>query len=105
VRKGEEMKEPLAGNRSVKALSAMLRSFVREGRFERVDGLKGINSLKEFEEWLFDSLRDARSNPKAFIPSEDQLEEVLSLARERLEELKTAIGIYALSFPERREEG
>lgn len=99
------MKEPLSGNRSVKAVAAMLRSFVREGRFEPVDGLKGLKSSQGFEGWLFDTLREARSNPKVFIPSEDQLEEVLSLARERLEELKTAIGIYALSFPERREEG
>lgn len=99
------MKEPLTGSRGVKAVAAMLRSFVREGRFEPVDRLKELKDSRGFEGWLFDTLREARTNPKSFIPSEDLMEEVLSLAQERLEELKTAIGIYALSFPERREEG
>ena len=66
-----------------------------------MDKVKEVKDSTQFSELLFSTLREARENPKAFIPNEIQIEETLNLAKERLEEVKRTIAIYALSFPQK----
>ncbi len=93
------MGESLLSNKSIKAVAGLLRSFVREGNFSYVDKIKVAKDPSQFSEILFSALREARENPKAFIPNEIQLEETLNLAKDSLEEVKRTVAIYALSFP------
>lgn len=93
------MEESLLSNKSIKAVAGLLRSFVRDGKFDYVDKIKAVKDSAQFSELLFSALREARENPKAFIPNEIQLEETLNFAKEKLEEVKRTIAIYVLSFP------
>ncbi len=91
-------------NPSVRSVASTIRYFVRNGNYGYVDSIR--NARKEthrLEETLAAMLREAQTRSRAeseamvWIPTEDEVSEVISLANEQFDEVKLALALLGLS--------
>ena len=106
-----KMPPELITDQHLRSATNMLRYFVRERKFGYVDNIRNARTPQEFKKEFLLALREARSifegskpgEARPHIPSERDIEHILELIEEHLEEVKTVMALFALSFPARKE--
>ena len=106
-----KMPPELITDQHLRSATNMLRYFVRERKFGYVDNIRNARTPQEFKKEFLLALREARSifegskpgEARPHIPSERDIEHILKLIEEHLEEVKTVMALFALSFPARKE--
>lgn len=103
------IRQDIIENEALRSMARTLRYFVRERKYQYVDGIRNAGrESRDFEEIVVKMLREGRlrleQKEKIHLPEEDEIKEVFKLANENFEDTKTTLAILALSFPTKVEE-